>query len=239
MIFQKKKLECTQRILRTYFGNIILQDSISVKLSPTRQNPKYAVSRSQTGRRYLFIAFYCTWRHRSDGLVTFDQIGGGRCGATGRRDGDDVGGAGRGGGRVDQRAAAAAAAGVQHDHGRRQTAAGTDDARSAAAFGRTHGTRTAVTSRVPARALGTAIFAASAVRRLMIVQVPDARRRRRRRPLTHLVYVLVIVLACGSARIAAAVRRRRTAKVLVRSGSGTAVAAVHLDLDCKHTDIAR
>lgn len=188
--------------------------------------------------------FYCTWRHRSDGLVTFDQIGGGRCGATGRRDGDDVG---RGGGRVDQRAAAAAAtAGVQHDHGRRQTAAGTDDVRSAsaaAAFGGTHRTRTAVTSRVPARALGTAVFAAAAVRRLMIMQVhvTDAcrRRRRRRRSLSHLVYVLVVVLARGRARVAAAVRRRRTAKVLVRPGSGTAVAAVHLDLDCEHTDIAR
>lgn len=169
-----------------------------------------------------------TWRHCADGLVALDQVSRIRAGHHGGTADGDVSDGRRG--RVDQRAAVT---GVQHDHGR----TGADDSHSTAATsGGAHGARTAVTSRVPARALGLLAAAVRVMFMLVLQQMADAHGFRRSAP--HLVYVLVVVLAGRRARVAASVGRRR-AQVLVRPGAGTAVAAVHLHLDCGHMKIAR
>lgn len=174
-----------------------------------------------------------TWRHRADGLIALDQVSRIRARHHGGTANGDVGD-GRRGRAVDRRAAVA---GVQHDHGRTGGADGSHSAAAAAATsGGAHGARTAVASRVPARALGLFAAAVRVVFVLALQQMADAHGFRR--PAPHLVYVLVVVLAGRRARVAASVGRRR-AQVLVRPGAGTAVAAVHLYLDCGHTKIAR
>lgn len=171
-----------------------------------------------------------TWRHRSRGLVTrLDRVGGGTA------DGDV--GDGRRGRAVDV-AGWCSRGGVQHDHGRR-TGAAQHRATRDAAPGRAHRSRTAVASRVPARALG--LLAARALLRRTVSVDGCSPGRSRRWPSSHLVYVLVVVLAGRRApRLAAAPvgrrRRRRGAQVLVRPGAGAAVAAVHLHLDCGGQD---
>jgi len=114
---------------------------------------------------------------------------------------------------------------VEHDHGRT-----VDSGCAAASAARgAHGSGPAVATRVPAGALG--LFAAVVM--LRVVQKTYAFG-----PLPHLVNVLVVVLAGRRALVAAPIRRRR-AEVLVRSGAGAAVAAVHLHLDCEHGKIGR
>jgi len=114
---------------------------------------------------------------------------------------------------------------MEYDHGR------TDDSicATASAACRAHGTGPAVATRVPAGALG--LFAAMVM--LRVVQKTYAFG-----PLSHLVNVLVVIFAGRRALVAAPIRRRR-AEVLVRSGAGAAVTAVHLHLDCEHGKIGR
>lgn len=165
-----------------------------------------------------------TWCNRTDGLVAFGQVWrvGDHSAAGGRTADGDVGDGRRRW--VDQ--CVTRTAGVQHDHG----GTGTDDAHTgtnATATSGAHRTRTAVATGVPAGALGPL----AAVVHMVAYAHPSG-------PLSHFVDIFVVVLTGRCTRIAAPVRWRR-AQVFVRSGTGTAVAAMHLYLNCRHRKIGR